>query len=150
MGGKPGYLIDTNVLLRLTRLRDPEYGAIQTVLERLSDSGATFYYTLQNIAEFWNVCTRPVDRNGFGLSIEETDRLVQAIERSMMLAPETGTVYAVWRRFVRDLKISGVRVHDARLAALMEVHGLHEILTLNVADFARFPGVSAIHPKDVA
>jgi hypothetical protein len=31
MNGEPGYLIDTNVLLRLTRLRDPEYGAIQTV-----------------------------------------------------------------------------------------------------------------------
>jgi predicted nucleic acid-binding protein len=68
----------------------------------------------------------------------------------MMLAPETGAVYAVWRRFVRDLKIRGVRVHDARLATLMEVHGLHKILTLNVADFARFPDVSAIHPRDVA
>ena len=26
--------------------------------------GAVFCYTSQNVAEFWNTCTRPLDRNG--------------------------------------------------------------------------------------
>ena len=31
-------------------------------------------YTSQNVGEFWNACTRPLDRNGYGLSPKETDR----------------------------------------------------------------------------
>jgi hypothetical protein len=46
--------------------------------------------------------------------------------------------------------VSGVQVHDARLAAVMRVHGLTHILTLNAADFARYPGIIAVHPQDVA
>jgi hypothetical protein len=26
------------------------------------------YFTLQNISEFWNVATRPISRNGLGLT----------------------------------------------------------------------------------
>jgi len=37
-------------------------------------------------------------------------------------------------------------VHDARLAAAMYVHHVDHILTLNVADFSRFTGRTAVHP----
>jgi predicted nucleic acid-binding protein len=144
------YLIDTNILLRLTRPQDPNYTLVRSALRNLSARGARLYFALQNIAEFWNVCTRPTDRNGFGLSPEETCALVESIERTMSLLPENETVYAAWRSLVRDLRISGVQVHDARLAALMQVHGLTQILTLNSADFVRFQAVSAIHPSKVA
>jgi hypothetical protein len=43
----------------------------------------------------------------------------------------------------------GVQVHDARLVALMEVHGVTHLLTLNAADFARYPGVTALTPAAV-
>ena len=38
------------------------------------------YFTLQNIAEFWNVATRPVANNGLGLSIPTTLGEVEKIE----------------------------------------------------------------------
>jgi hypothetical protein len=41
-------------------------------------------------------------------------------------------------------------VHDARLVAAMRVDGLSRLLTLNVADFNRFPEILAVHPRDVA
>jgi len=42
-----------------------------------------------------------------------------------------------------------VQVHDARLAAAMYVHHVSHILTLNVADFNRFSGLTAVHPAAV-
>jgi hypothetical protein len=43
----------------------------------------------------------------------------------------------------------GVQVHDARLVALMMAHGLSHLLTLNPADFQRYPGITALSPSAV-
>jgi hypothetical protein len=40
-------------------------------------------------------------------------------------------------------------VYNARIAAAMIVHGVGNIITINVSDFTRYPNVTAIHPKDV-
>jgi predicted nucleic acid-binding protein len=40
-------------------------------------------------------------------------------------------------------------VHDARLVALMNVHGVRQILTFNTGDFVRFE-IEALHPSAVA
>jgi len=39
-------------------------------------------------------------------------------------------------------------VHDARLVAMMNVHGVRRILTFNTSDFARFE-IEALHPSAV-
>lgn len=67
----------------------------------------------------------------------------------MSLLPDSGEVYREWRRIVVKHKVFGVRVHDARLAAAMYVHGVSYILTLNVADFSRFEGLTALHADSV-
>ena len=63
--------------------------------------------------------TRPVVRNGLGLTVMDTDRVVQAIEAGMSLLPDNEAVYREWRRIVVQYNVSGVQVHDARLAAAM-------------------------------
>lgn len=93
--------------------------------------------------------TRPVDRNGLGLSVHEAEQEVQVIEAGMSLLTDGEAVYREWRRIVTQFGISGVQVHDARLAAAMYVHRIGHILTLNVSDFARFPGLTALHPNSV-
>ena len=40
-------------------------------------------------------------------------------------------------------------MHDAKLVALMAVHGDSHILTLNPKDFARYPAVSAVTPEEL-
>lgn len=42
--------------------------------------------------------------------------------------------------------VSGKKSHDARLVAAMRVHKLTHVLTFNVDDFQRFPGVVPIRP----
>jgi predicted nucleic acid-binding protein len=112
-------------------------------------AGTTLFYTLQNIAELWNAMTRPVSRNGLGLTVAEAEREVLAIEAGMSLLPDRKAVYREWRLVVVQNNVSGVQMHDARLAAIMYVHGVRHILTLNTADFGRFQGLTVIHPDDV-
>jgi len=139
-------LLDTNILLRLSRPQDPAFAAIQSSISDLRVHGTQIFYSLQTVAEFWNVATRPLDRNGYGLSPREANILVQSIEQTMTLLPDDPRTFAAWRSLVLENNVSGAQVHDARLAALMLVHHVEAILTLNPSDFRRYPGLRVIVP----
>jgi predicted nucleic acid-binding protein len=94
--------------------------------------------------------TRPVSRNGLGLTSNEAEREVQVIEQGMRFLPDSEATYREWRRLIRLYDVSGAQVHDARLAAAALVHGIESILTLNVEDFRRYAEPTAIHPKTIA
>jgi len=93
--------------------------------------------------------TRPLDRNGFGLTVADAEREVHAIEAGMIFLPDNEATYREWRRIVVQYSVFGVQVHDARLAAIMYVHRVNHILTVNVSDFSRFNGLTAVHPNSV-
>ncbi len=78
----PRYLVDTNILLRLSKKDDPYYGVVQRSTSALMGIEAQLCYAPQNISEFWNVCTRPASHNGFGLSIEELMRASTQLKAS--------------------------------------------------------------------
>ena len=67
-GTAQAYLLDTNVLLRLYQPNSPEFSFIRRAVNSLHRADAALYYVSQNIVEFWNVSTRPVAQNGYGLS----------------------------------------------------------------------------------
>jgi hypothetical protein len=64
MAGTP-YLVDSNVLLRWVKSDDRDYPLVVSAIDATLQRGAVFCYTSQNVAEFWNTCTRPLDRNGY-------------------------------------------------------------------------------------
>jgi predicted nucleic acid-binding protein len=143
------YLVDTNILLRLVQSDSPQYGTIRECTDRLWARGAELFYTSQNLAEFWNVCTRPADRNGFGFSVAETDERATLIEAKFSFATESEATHQEWRRIVVSAKVSGIQVHDARLVATMHVHGIGNLFTLNGKDFHRFIGISVLSPEEI-
>jgi len=146
----PAHLVDTNILLRIARRDDPDHSIVDRALVTLATGGATLCYTHQNIAEFWNVATRPADRNGFGLQVADVDRQVRTIERGMVLLPDSEAIYHEWRRLVVTFSVPGVKVHDARLAAAMTIHGITHLLTLNPGDFTRYKHLTVVHPATLA
>lgn len=81
----------------------------------------------------------------------ETNRLLSRLEEFFSLLPDSPEVYPVWRRLVIDYDVSGVQVHDARLAAATIVHNVKHILTFNVTDFERYKseGIVAVDPPTV-
>lgn len=143
------YLVDTNILLRLVNPSDSLYAAARTAVQTLQGQGHELRIGSQNAAEFWNVVTRPVDRNGLGLSPPRADRLLSFFEKIFVPLPDLPLVYGEWRRLVVEHGVSGVQVHDARLVALMSVHGISRILTFNGRDFHRFleDGIEAVEPS---
>ena len=106
---------------------------------------------MQNFAEFWNVSTRPAERNGFGHTPVETGELLQDLEEAFSLLPDSADVYREWRQLALEYEVSGVQVHDARLVASMIVHNVTHILTFNVTDFERYAdeGIVAVDPAAV-
>jgi predicted nucleic acid-binding protein len=149
MAGGPAWLLDTNILLRISKSDDPYHPTISGALRVLVTQGVQLCFTSQILGEFWNASTRPRDQNGFGLSTSETDRLAHVIERDFDLLPDSHDVHDRWRLLLVDHEVRGAQIHDARLAASMYVHGVTQLLTVNVRDFQRFKGLRIVHPAEV-
>jgi len=145
----PAYLLDTNVLLRLYKPSSPESPLIHHAIRSLRRANASLWYVPQNIVEFWNVSTRPVARNGYGLSVAETENMAREIETAFTLLPEVEAVHREWRRLVLAYGVAGAKVHDARIVAAMIVHRVHHILTLDQTGFGRYNEVVAVHPQEL-
>ncbi len=142
------YLVDTGIWLRLFDRTDPEHAAICDALRALRSSGHTLAACPQNIAEFWNA--RPASaRGGYGKSVRMTERRVQFIERTSTILAESPAAYRQWRQLLVAFNVQGVAVHDARLVSMMLVAGITHLLTLNTSDFGRYPGITAVTPRDV-
>ena len=145
------YLADTNVLLRFADRTHPVHPIIRAALRKLRTNGHRVCATPQNFVEFWNVATRPTERNGFGVAPANADRLLRLVERLFPLLPDSPAVYTEWRRLVVSFGVSGIQVHDARIVAAMIVHGVTHILTFNTTDFVRYGtrGIVAVDPTTV-
>jgi predicted nucleic acid-binding protein len=142
-------LVDTNILVRRVNRKDPSYGDARRALNLLRDRGDQLCIFPQVVVEFWSVCTRPLQRNGLGLSPAIADRIATRIEAIFDLLPETPDAYAVWRALVKLHGVSGLKVYDARLVASTKVYGIGTILTFNDADFRRFSEIEAVHPSNL-
>ncbi len=105
-------LVDTGILLRAFDRTSSHQRPILRTFQTIWNRGDEMVATHQNIAEFWNVATRPASS--------------------------------------LNHNIVGVAVHDARLVATMLRFGITNILTLNGADFQRYPNIVSSTPYDFA
>ena len=143
-------LVDTGVLLRAFDKSSSEQRPILRAFRLLRLQGHSLVTTHQNIAEFWNVATRPASaRGGFGLNSDEAERRVATIEKLGKILPFNQLCYGVWRQLLVAHNIVGVSVHDSRLVATMNCYGITHLITLNDADFKRYAGLVVWKPTDV-
>jgi hypothetical protein len=91
-------------------------------LSALRRQGENLYLASQNLIEFWRTCTRPIDRNGLGMTIAESEVELMRLENIFPILPDNPEIYPQWRRLVITYGVMGVNVHDARLVAVMLVH----------------------------
>ena len=141
-------LIDTNILLRRAQPDHESHSLAVESVAFLLEGGEPVYFTPQNISEFWNVATRPQAQNGLGFSVALAAGEVAKIEQALTLLPDSPAAYAEWKRLVLAHAVMGAKVHDARLVAAMNIHGIRRILTFNTGDFKRFD-IEAVHPSSV-
>lgn len=143
------YLVDSNVLLRHVEPKHPMYPEAVNAIAALLNAGEAVYVLPQNIAEFWNVCTRPLKNNGLGFTPAQTDAEVTRIESMLTVVPDNAAIYSEWRQLVVRYSVSGVQVHDARIAAAMKAHGITHLITFNPKDFTRYQSITLMTPADI-
>jgi predicted nucleic acid-binding protein len=143
-------LLDSNILARLAQHTHPMHPTAQDAVNALRRRGEVLHIVPQNLYELWVVATRPIAVNGLGLTAVEADAELARAEALFHLLPDTPAILPEWRRLVLAYGFLGKIAHDARLIAAMRVHGVTHLLTFNVADFARFPGITILDPNAVA
>lgn len=145
------YVPDTNVLLRFAVRTDPQHSVVLSAIRRIKNSGDEFHILPQTCVEFWNVFTRPTERNGFGFQVKNADHSLRLIEKIFPVVPDSENVHKEWRKLVVSFGVSGVQVHDARIAAAMLVHKITHILTFNTSDFVRYSsaGIVPVDPSNL-
>src|SRR5258708_6107433 len=104
------YLIDSNVLLRWIKRDDRDYPIVVNAIDLMLKNNAVLCYTSQNVAEFWNTCTRPLERNGYALSTQETDRRARFFEAKLRLLEDSVVVHQEWRQLLVTHRVSGAKV----------------------------------------
>jgi predicted nucleic acid-binding protein len=142
-------LVDTNILLRSAQPSHPLCAQATHAVAKFLRERVGVFFSSQNVAEFWNVATRPIEVNGLAFSSDEVLREVRAIESLLTLLPHTPAIYPAWKRLVADHSVQGVKVYDARLVAIMTVYDVDSILTFNTSDFRRYTDIKAIEPASV-
>ncbi len=138
--------VDTNVLIFSVQSGHPWRESAIAAIEKVLAADEQVYVLTQNIAEFWNVCTRPADKNGLGLSPHETEEQLKRLDMILNVLHDLPQVYVRWRQLLVRHAVRGVQVHDARIAAAMQIHGVEKLFTFNPKDFSRPDAITPLRP----
>jgi predicted nucleic acid-binding protein len=144
------YLVDTNILVRLFVGRDPLSPAANAAISELRRQRASVSVAHQSLVEFWAVSTRPVDANGLGLPTEDAAEELDRLQGTFRVLDDPAGTFWRWRQLVQAHGVRGRQAYDARLAAIMIESGIDHILTFNVDDFRRYPGITVVSPHSLS
>ena len=131
-------LLDTNIILRSKQSASLHYQEVTQKLIELVTSGEELCICPQIIYEFYVVATRPIDKNGLGLSTEIASNEIENITKTYTLLEDNKFVYHNWLELVSKHNVIGKTAHDTRIVALMKSYEIQKLYTLNKSDFRRF------------
>ena len=143
------YLLDTNVILRLSNPADAQHGLVTKAIAALLTEGDECYLAPQTLIELWAVATRPIQVNGLGWSAAYTHHMIGQLMQHFPLANEPPSLFFHWLEIVSTHNILGKHTHDARIVALMKGLSINHILTLNPTDFTNLADIVVVHPQQV-
>jgi len=143
------YLLDTNILLRISNPSDAQHPLIVNAIATLLARSDECYITPQVLIELWVVATRPTAVNGLGWTSEQTRNIINQLLFRFPLFEESPEIFSNWLDLVTTHQITGKRTHDARIVAAMKASNMIYILTLNPSDFVNIANITPIHPQDI-
>lgn len=92
------FLVDTNILLRSAEPSHSMYPDATNATAILRSQGEQLCIIPQNLIEFWNVYTGPIDKNGLGLTIKEAEAEVNRLKELFVLLIDEERIYSEWER----------------------------------------------------
>lgn len=143
-------VVDANLMLRYVETTATHHPFAVASVAHFKSSGDELRALPQCFYEFWVVATRPVANNGLGLSTVQAELEMTGMEALFPMVLDPATLYANWRALVVAHDCKGKVAHDARIVAAMQAHGLTHLLTFNIPDFTRYPGIIVLDPRAIA
>lgn len=138
--------VDTNILVYAHRGEMPMHEPARRCIRQLSESTAPWAIPWPCVHEFVAVVSNPrAFRTPSPMDVALTQMEYWMDSPSVVLLGETKSHWRFLRTIVGSAKIAGPAVHDARIAALCQQHGVTTLFSVD-RDFSRFTGLRTVNP----
>lgn len=138
--------VDTNVLVYAHREDSPWHGAARKKVAELAEGRSPWAIPWPCIHEFLAIVTHPhiySPPTPLGSAIDQVEAWMES--PSLVLLSETEGYWGELRSTLKQGRINGAQVHDARVAAICRDHGVRELWSAD-RDFGRFPSLAVRNP----
>jgi predicted nucleic acid-binding protein len=137
--------VDTNVLVYANTVRSPLHIRAQLALQDLSASAIPLWISRQILREYLATLSRP---QTFSAPMAPAALVADVVrfQTQFLIAEDGPLVTSNLLGLLSTYSFGGKQVHDANIVATMQVQGIRQILTNNVADFSRFGSLITVIP----
>ena len=142
-------MLDTNVLIEATDQNRVFHTIASDLFRNAWNAGVSLFISTQSLREYLVVATRPVEKNGLGLSLNKSLFNVQTFRNHTSLLPESVRASEVLLELAEHHRISGLRLHDLQILATADANGVNYLITANDKDFPKTSRVHIVTLKSV-
>lgn len=138
--------IDTNILVYAHRGDSQFFAAASDILIDLANRSDRWAIPWPCLHEFYSVVTKPksfAPPTPAATALDQINALLQS--PSLVLLTETERHWSVLRDIVTTAPVRGIKIHDAKIAAICLQHGVRELWSAD-RDFSRFPQLKTRNP----
>jgi hypothetical protein len=138
--------VDTNILVYAHREDSPFHEIAYRRVCELAEGIASWAIPWPCLHEFLAIATHPriyAPPTPLAGALDQVDAWLAS--PTLVLLSETAEHWPRLRALLEAGRVAGPRVHDARVAALCQQHGVRELWSAD-RDFSRFSGIAAINP----
>jgi toxin-antitoxin system PIN domain toxin len=138
--------VDTNLLVYAHREDSAWHAGALDRLVELAEGRVGWAIPWPCLHEFLAIVTHPriyAPPTPPGAAVDQIEAWLES--PSLTLLAEAEGYFPDLRRTLREGRIAGPQVHDARVVALCRQHGVRELWTAD-RDFGRFPGLPTRNP----
>jgi toxin-antitoxin system PIN domain toxin len=138
--------VDSNLLVYAHREDSPWHDAAAERLAELAEARTPWAIPWPCLHEFLAIVTHPriyTPPTPLAAAIQQAEAWLES--PSLHLLAESGDYWDQLRTCLTDGRIAGAQVHDARVAALCQSHGVRELWSAD-RDFSRFPALTVRNP----
>jgi uncharacterized protein len=138
--------VDTNLLVYAHREDSSWHDAASAHITGLAEDRAPWAIPWPCLHEFLAIVTHPriyAPPTPLAAAVEQIEAWLES--PTLTLLAESEGYWPELITIMRDGRIAGPQVHDARVAALCRLHGVRELWTAD-RDFSRFSGLVVRNP----
>ena len=138
--------VDTNILVYAHREDAPFHDKAAVRLTALAEGRGAWAIPWPCLHEFLTITTHPRIYNPptpLPVALDAVDAWLEV--PGLALLAESDQHWTTLRSLLTTGRIAGPQVHDARIAALCQQHGVRELWSAD-RDFSRFPGLRVVNP----